>query len=105
MVWSSQDFVETRLTAAFGSGFEVIRADATDVAVTAPRIVERFDVIGNVSGRHGSGIVDPFLDSFLLETGEERLSNRVDPTVSSATHAGLESIFPAEAAPIFTPIL
>jgi TIR domain len=102
--WSSQDFVETRLT-AFGSGFEVIRADATDVAVTTPRIVERFNVIGNVNGCHVSGMVDPFLDSFLLEAGKERLCYRVIPTVTTSAHAGLESTFPTEATPIVTAVL
>ncbi len=65
--------METRPT-AFSGGFEVIRADATDVAMTAPEIVKRFNVAGNVNDRHGSGIVDPLLDSFLLEAGEERRS-------------------------------
>ena len=93
--------METRLT-AFGSGFEVIRADATDVTVTTLRIIERFDVIGNVHCCHVSGMVDPFLDSFLLEAGKERLGYRVIPTVTTSAHAGLESIFPTEATPIVT---
>jgi hypothetical protein len=103
-MWSSQDFVETRLT-AFSGGFEVIRGYATDVAVTASGIVKRFDVVGNINGRHGAGIVDPLLDSFLLEAGEERLGNRVVPTVGAATHAGFKPVFPAEAAPVVAAVL
>jgi hypothetical protein len=37
--WSSQGFPESCLT-IFGGGFEVIRTDATDVAVPPPWIVE-----------------------------------------------------------------
>ena len=103
-VWSSQDFVETRLS-AFSGGFEVIWGDATDVAVTASGIVKRFDVVGNIDGRHGAGIVDPLLNSFLLEAGEERLGNRVVPTVGPTAHAGFKLVFPAEAAPIVAAVL
>ena len=58
--------METRSTTFRGCS-EVIRADATNVTVMAPRIVKRFDVVGNINGRHGAGIVDPVLDPFLLE--------------------------------------
>ena len=73
--------------------------------MTAPRIVERFDIVGYVNRGQGAGIVDPLLDSFFLEAGEERLSNRVVPTVSSATHAGLEPVLATEATPIVAAVL
>ncbi len=77
-IWSSQGFLETCLTSLSG-GFEVIRTDATDVAMTTPWIVERFDVVGNIDGRHIPGIVDPLLDAFLLEAGKEGFGNRIIP--------------------------
>ena len=80
-IWSSQGFLDTRLT-SLSRGFEVIRTDATDVAMTTPWIVERFDVVGNIDGRHISGIVDPPFDSFLLEAGKERFGNCVDAPMS-----------------------
>lgn len=61
--------MEARLT-TFRSGFIVIRTNA-DMAVTTPRIVERFNVLGDVDSCHVSRIVDSFLDSLFLEAGEE----------------------------------
>jgi hypothetical protein len=95
---------DPRLT-AFSGGFEIIRGDATDVAVTAPRIVKRFNVVGNINGRHSAGIVDSLLNSFLLEAREERLGNCVVPTVGSTAHAGFKPVFPTEAAPIVAAVL
>lgn len=97
-------FLETCLT-SLGGCFEVIRADATDVAVMTPWIVERIDVVGNVDGRHVPGIVDPLLDPFLLEAREEGLGNCIIPAIPSATHAGLKPIFPAEPPPVIAAIL
>ncbi len=96
--------METPL-AAFRSGLESIRADAADVAMAAPWIVKRFDVFGNVNGRHLASSVDPLLDSFFLEAGKEGLRNGIVPTVAPSTHAGLEAVLLAEATPVVTAVL
>lgn len=68
-------------------------------------IVERLDVVGNVSGCQIPVLVDQLLDALLLEAAEERPGNGIVPTVPSSTHAGLEPIGAAEAAPFVAAIL
>ena len=56
-MWSAQDSGESRL-AAFGDGFKIIQADATEVAMAPLRIVKRFDVVENIV----IAIMEPFAD-------------------------------------------
>ena len=65
--WSSQDLVET-LSAHFMSRFELLGANPTDVAMTSGAIVERLDVVGHVSDREFTVLVDLFLDSLFLQS-------------------------------------
>jgi transposase InsO family protein len=90
--WSSQAFVETRLAAA-GSGLEVIWVDSTDVAVTSPRIVERFDVIGNVNRRHLASVVYTLFNSLFLEACKERLGNCIVQQSPRRLMLGLRQFF------------
>jgi hypothetical protein len=50
-------------------------------------IVERLNVVGNVYIGELSVLVDPLLDSFLLQAAEEGFSDRIIPTVPSSAHA------------------
>ena len=102
--WSSQDLVETPPTSSIHR-FKLFGAHAAKVTVTARAIVEGFDVFGDFPGRLVSVFIDSFLDSFFLETAEERLRHRVIPAVASAAHAGLQVIGLAEAAPRIASIL
>jgi hypothetical protein len=75
--------VETWL-APFGGGFKIIWAYTANVAMASAGIIERLNVVENILVRLVSRVVDPFLNSFFLQAGEEGLSHRIVPTVSAA---------------------
>ena len=68
--------------------FELLRADAANVAVSPSSIVERLDVFGDVFGCSVSIVVNVLLNAFLLQTAEEGFRHCVVPAVPSPTHAG-----------------
>ena len=102
--WSSQDLVDTSPDSEIDR-FKRLRTDAAYVTVAACAIVERLDVIDDVPGCRVAVLVDVFLDSFFLETAEERLRHRVVPAIASSAHAGLQVIGLAEAPPRIAPVL
>ena len=57
--------------------FELLRAHAAYVTVTAGSIVEA-DVIGDIAKRQLTGFVNLLLDPFLLEAAEEGLRDGID---------------------------
>jgi hypothetical protein len=68
-------------------GLELIRTDATQVAVATNRVVEVINVLGYVKdGGFATGI-DTLLDALFLETSEEGLCHGIVQTVSSSAHA------------------
>jgi len=89
----------------FGGGLEVIRAGAAGVAMPTPGDCKRIDVISHIDRRHLAGIGDTLFDSLLVEAAKEGFGNCVVPTVASSAHAGLGSVFTAEATPIITTVL
>jgi len=86
-------------TLSLVSRFELIRAHAGQIAVTARGIVERIDVVSDIGDRHSSSLIDLLLDPFLLQASEERLGDGVVPAIAFATHARFEVIRPAESTP------
>ena len=90
LVWSSQDLVEMP-PARFVGRFELLRAEAAEVAVTSRSIVEGIDVISHLGDREISVLVDLLLDSLLLEAAEEELCDRVVPTIAFSAHARFAS--------------
>src|SRR5882672_5630863 len=72
----------------------------------APRsIVERFDVLRDVSLCDLSVPVDSLLDALLLQAAEERFRNGIVPAVASTAHARLQVIGSTEAPPVITAVL
>jgi hypothetical protein len=69
MDWSSQDLVDTLPPSS--RGFKVLGTDATEVTVAPSRIVERFDVFGNIGVCNLAIPVDFLLDPFFLQATEE----------------------------------
>jgi hypothetical protein len=55
------------------SRFELLRAQSTQMAMTARLIVERFDVFGDVRRRQRPIPIDRFLNPLLLQAAEEGL--------------------------------
>jgi len=62
------------------------------MAVTPRPIVEGLDVIGNVSDRELSVLVNVFLDPLLLQAAEEGFGHRVVPAVAFPAHARFEMV-------------
>src|SRR4029453_530814 len=75
------------------------------MAVASRWIVERFDVVSDVSDRKFPVLVDPFLDALFLQTGEEGLGYRVVIAVSASAHARFKAVRFADAAPIIASVL
>ncbi len=73
--------------------------------MTARAIVEQGDVVGDVGPRRFAVSIDLFLDPLLLQTAEEGLDDGVVPAVALATHARLQVIGVAEAAPRVAAVL
>src|SRR5688572_13200645 len=65
-LWSSQDLVET-LSARLVSRFELLWTYSAEMTVTARSIVEGIDILGHISDRELSVLVDLFLDSLFLQ--------------------------------------
>ena len=53
------------------SRLELLRADATQMAMAARSIVERLDVVGQIRERKLAVLVDVLFDPFFLQTAEE----------------------------------
>jgi len=70
------------------------------MTVATDGIIERLDVLGNLLRREFSALEYPFLDTLLFQTPEERLGDCIVPAIAPTTHAGLEPICAAEAAPM-----
>src|ERR1700749_1682909 len=85
--------------------FELVRTDATQIAVPSFWIVEVFDVFSHVEQCTFPIRVDAFLDAFFLQAAEERFCDRIVPAVSSPTHARLQAVGFAEAPPCVASIL
>ena len=68
-------------------------------------IVERIDIVWNVSNRELAILANLFLDALFLQAAEERLGNSVVPTVASTTHAGFQPVRSAESSPVVTALL
>ena len=62
------------------------------MTVTPRAIVERLDVIGNVSNREVPVLVNVFLNSLFLQTAEEGFRYGVVPAVPFPAHARLEVV-------------
>src|SRR5262245_45516428 len=75
------------------------------MAVTTRSIVERINVIRDVSDRQLSVLVDLFLDPLLLQTAKERLGDGIVPAIPFAAHARLEAIRTTESSPRITAVL
>ena len=84
---------------------ELVRANATKVAMSTNWIVEAFDVLGYVQGSRLAVRVDALLDALLLQASEERLGNCVIPAVRPPAHAWLKMVGLAEASPRVASIL
>src|ERR1700693_4632610 len=75
------------------------------MAVASRLIVERFDVVRDVSDRNFPVLVDSFLDALFLQTAEEGLGHRVVPAIPPPAHTRFKAVRFAEAAPIITSVL
>ncbi len=84
---------------------ELVRANATKVAVSTDWIVEAFDVVGYIQGSGLAVRVNALLDALLLQASEERLGNCVIPAVRPPAHAWLKMVGLAEASPRVASIL
>ena len=63
--------------------FELHRADLPKRRMSAPGIVEHFNVVEDVSARECARGVRLSVDAFLFERGEETLDRGVDAPMSS----------------------
>jgi len=79
------------LSAPLMSRFEFVRTDAAQEAVSSRAIVK--------------GLVNVFLDAFLLQGAEEELRHGIVPAIAFSTHARLEVIRSTKSPPGVTPIL
>src|SRR5712691_10154927 len=73
--------------------------------MTTSGIVERIDIGRDIGRRQLSVLVDLLFDPFLLQTGEERLSDGIVPAVAASAHAGLQVIGSTEAPPVIAAVL
>ena len=64
------------------------RGDEAKRGVNSSPVVERFDVVENLSTGNASGLWHPAVQQILLEGCEETFGNGVVPTVAATTHAG-----------------
>lgn len=87
------------------SRLELVRTDATKIAVATCRIVEPIDVIRYVLGCSVPTYVDSLLDPLLLQAAEEGLGNRFVPADGAPAHAGLKVVVLAKAPPRIAPVL
>ena len=67
-------------------------------------ILERVNVIGDVSDRELAILVDVFLDSLLLQAAEKGLGYGIVPAVPLATHARLQAVRLAYSLPGITSV-
>lgn len=96
--WSSQLLVDTWWATPVRR-LELIRADATQIAVAACRIVKVLNVLGYVQdGAHSVG-VEALFDTLFLQATEEGFRNGIVPAVSASAHARFEMVRLAEAPP------
>ena len=82
--WSAQDLVDTPFLLSNCCGFEAVGAHSVQVTMAAHRIVERFDMVGDVRQRKRSGLVDLLLDPFFLQAAKKGFGHGVVPAVSLA---------------------
>lgn len=80
------------------------------MAVPTVTIVEDFNIIEHIGTRQFTGFVDPFLDSFLLdsfllEAAEELLRHSFVQAVATAAHTRLQVMMLAEALPTIAAVL
>jgi len=75
---------------------ELLGAELIEMLVPSNSIVETLDVIEDFRLGLSPCAVNPSFDPFALEVAEERLGNRVVPTVASAAHTRAQSV-------VFTP--
>ena len=75
------------------------------MAVASRWIVERLDVVSDVSDREFPVLVDSFLDALFLQTAEEGLGHRIVIAVPAPAHARFKAVRFAETSPIITSIL
>ena len=68
---------------SFRNSFEFLRTDAAQVAVAARSIVKQLDVVSDIRPCDLPVLVDPLLDSFLLQAAEEGFRDGVDAPMSS----------------------
>jgi hypothetical protein len=94
-------------TAALGfvSGLELLWADTTAVTVPSSAVLEILDGRRAVRKGQFATRADVFLDSFLLQASEERLSHGSVSAVSLSTHTWLKSTGSAKAPPRIAEVL
>ena len=102
--WSSQGLVDTIFWRREGC-LKFVRADSSNVLMPPRSIVERIDIVWNVSNRELAILANLFLDALFLQAAEERLGNSVVPTVASTTHTGFELVRSAEPSPVVAAVL
>lgn len=85
-------------TSRLGS-FNLLGADASEVAVPSGAIVDILDVVGDICQPDFAARIDALLDPFPLQAAEERLRHSIVPAVPFAANARLEVFGAAEAPP------
>ena len=77
---------------AFVRRLELLGTYAAQMAMATRAIVEAVDVVGQVSDRELSVLVDLLLDAFLLQAAEEGFGDGVVPAIALAAHRRQHSI-------------
>ena len=72
-------------TVPFRGGFEFLRTEATKIAATSYSIVERFDVATKIRACDLPLLVNPLLDTLLLQATEEEFGDGIVPAIASPT--------------------
>ena len=67
-------------------------------------VIERFNVIEDISAGQITSFVDPFSDALFFQRTEERFGNRI-PAVATSAHTWCQVVGPAETLPVVTTIL
>lgn len=86
-------------------GFKRLAVEPVEVTVSAGSIVKHFEIVKDIGTRKISGYVNPSLAAFLFRTVEERLGNRIVPTVPTPTHARFQSVGTAESDPVIAAVM
>lgn len=93
------------LLSSFRYCFKRLRTYTAKVAVSASSIVERFNLVVDLSLGDITGLVDSLLDPLFLQAAKERFGHCVIPAVPTPAHAGLKAMRAAKAPPSVATIL